>query len=120
MKHRQFIFVIDEDPLFPVWFGSVFGDKTGYSVLGYSRPEEAYEEMKTCNPRFVFLNHNSLKGINVQPAILKIKALFKETRVIVMSDENNAETAVDLMRSGADDFVQKDEATISKMFQLIY
>lgn len=119
MRTANSIYIIENDSLYAFWLTCMLGENTSYHVQDYFNPEAAICDIKKHHPKYILIGDTPQKGIRAQALLLKIKALSSQAMVIVLSAEKNIEQAVDLMRSGAYSFVQKDKLTLQRLLTTI-
>jgi two-component system response regulator AtoC len=78
----------------------------GYVVFSAETGEEGIKLFETNHPDIVFVD-NKLPGIQGLDVILKLKSLDDEVYIVFMTAYGSIETAVNAMKSGATEYVNK-------------
>jgi len=104
-QERRTIFVVDDDAAFRSAMTAIFHSK-GYHVEGFpdceTFLESAREEINTC----LILDSN-LPGINGLEMLQKLSASQSKIPVIMLTGQGDIKVAVQAMKEGAIDFVEK-------------
>jgi DNA-binding NtrC family response regulator len=90
----------------------------------FHEPDKAFmDSMETTSPEFLLLDYHivlangkEVLGINV---LKKMQKEYPATNVIMLTSEDRLETAINLMREGAYDFVLKSESAIVNLVKAI-
>lgn len=120
MKSSPCIYVIQNDGLFSFWLSVVLEGRTRYRIHDYLGLEESLSDITEFKPMYVILKDGPKNKIDAQQAILNIKGLSPATSVIVLSDEKDAEAAIDLIRTGADNYIGLGQNAVEELIQTIH
>jgi two-component system response regulator AtoC len=88
-----------------------------YEVTVFGSGKELLENLHK-NPHIITLDY-SLPDINVDEILKKIHAQNPELPVIVISEQSDVKTAVELIHKGAYDYITKDEDTRDKLLHTL-
>ena len=99
------ILVIDDEQLIRWSLEKHFGNK-GCKVITAETGEDGLELFKSQNPDITFLD-NKLPGIQGLDVISVIKSIDDEAVIVFMTAYGSIETAVNAMKFGASDFINK-------------
>ncbi len=99
------IFVIEDDPVVQRSLKRLF-EKAGFRSLPFLNGSEAIRALHSDSPAAVILDLR-LPGMPGSVACKEIKNLFPQLPVIILSAAAETSTKVDLLESGADDYVTK-------------
>jgi DNA-binding NtrC family response regulator len=99
------IFVVDDDKDLRENIGEILSDY-GFDVTLFVSAELAQEGLKSCKPEIIILD-NMMPGIGGMAFIPYVKATYPSVRVIMITAFATIDNAVDAMKAGADDYIQK-------------
>ncbi len=99
------ILIVDDDSLVVEFLEETLR-RTGYSLTSAHSAESALEKMKTSRFHLV-LSDIKMGGMDGIGLLAKIKELYPETTVIMMTAYGSVDTAVRAMKLGAFDFIIK-------------
>ena len=106
---KRKILIVDDDPeilkLISVAVSLALKEK-GYDVITADNGRKAIEIIKAAPPDIVTLDLN-LPDINGKEILKKIKEIDEDIAVIVITGHGGEKVAIDLMKSGAFDFISK-------------
>lgn len=88
-----------------------------YAVTGYHTAEEFLQHLSE-NPQVVTLDYK-LPGMTGDALLKKIKAYNEDIEVIIISEQENIETAVELLKSGAYDYLVKTKDIRDRLLNTI-
>ena len=108
------LFLIENNPMLLIQLNSEMAANNGYDVYSYFSTEQALKELEAIEPKIVIVSSNPERGLNEQQAVIAIKSILPETYVVILST-NDAEGAIDLLKSGADNFIQKTATSIEEL-----
>ncbi len=98
------ILIIDDEPLIRNLLSEVLCEK--YDCTAVCSAEEALEILRRENFQLVLsdINMSGMSGIQMVP---QVRAAAPQTVVVMLSGENTIDTAIEAMRAGAFDYIQK-------------
>lgn len=99
------ILVIDDEEIIRNLLTDVLSD-AGHEVIALASPEEAMEKVKEM-PFEVVITDLKMPGMDGIEVLRKIKKVDSDISVIVVTGYSTVETAVDAMREGAYDYINK-------------
>lgn len=99
------ILVIDDEKDIRFSLQGIFSDE-GYEVVEAQNGEDGIEVAKKMQPDVVFLDI-WLPGIDGLEVLERLRQIFPDLPIIMISGHGNIETAVQAMRKGAFDFIEK-------------
>jgi DNA-binding NtrC family response regulator len=114
----QFKFFIVDDDVFCANVYEQFLKNLGYyDITYYSNGNDCIDNLDK-RPDIIFLDHNmnGLKGFEV---LKKIKRYNPNIYVVMISGQENIETAVDALKYGAFDYLIKDSTVSTKITNII-
>jgi DNA-binding NtrC family response regulator len=111
LKSSQIIIVDDNEYYAQLIKANIF--RRGYkNVKIFNDGESAIEYINKNKPRCVILDHIlSTKGLNGNDVLKKIKEISDKINVIIISGQDDMIVATDYMKSGAYDYIIKNDRT---------
>jgi two-component system response regulator AtoC len=104
------IFIIEDDP----WYGEVLSyhlsQNPDYDIQRFATGEACLKALQTSLPHLITIDY-ALPDTNGAQLFRRIREQLPDTPVIVISGQQDVETAVDLLQAGVDDYLVKDDRT---------
>jgi two-component system, NtrC family, response regulator AtoC len=107
------IFVVDDNNMFLKVMHKFLSEKENFEVYPISSGRECISRL-TEKPDIISLDY-TLPDSNGREILEKIIAITPETQVIIVSGQNDINTAIDLMKIGAYDYIVKGVDTRDKI-----
>jgi len=101
------IFVIEDDPVYTKFMKYVLGLNPDFEVTCFSTGREFLQQLHR-RPAIVTLDY-SLPDLSGESVLGEIKEFDPDIPVIIISAQEKIRTAVELLKSGAFDYISKDE-----------
>ncbi len=114
------IFVVDDAPAIRESLAGVLGDE-GYEVFSFPDARSFFKELETTEPSLVLLDI-WLPGTDGMAVLGQIRRIHPELPVIMMSGHAGIETAVNAIKLGAADFLEKPlhlDVLVDKIAELL-
>jgi len=111
------IFVVEDDPAYTKFLKYVLGLNPDYEVEYYTTGKEFLANLYK-NPAVVTLDY-SLPDMPGEKVLNQIKSHDPNIPVIIVSAQEKIHTAVELLKSGAFDYISKDHETKERLFNSI-
>jgi two-component system, OmpR family, response regulator len=111
------VFLVDDDPSFRVALTHQLIDnfKSPAAIRAFGSGEECLKHIET-SPNIVildyYLNGNNPNAMNGLEVLKEIKKRNPETKVIMLSSQDKIDIAVDTIRSGAYDYIVKNDKVL--------
>jgi len=112
-NHNLKFFVVDDDRFCTTVYEQHLKNHQYEDVTSFSSGEECLDELYQ-NPDIIFLDHN-MEDLNGFEVLNKIKRYDPNIYVIMVSAQENIDTAVNALRYGAFDYIVKDANVCDKM-----
>ena len=116
-NHAFKVFIVEDD----TWYGSMLQHYLSlnpeYEIKRFESPSDFFAHLHE-NPDVVTLDY-SLPDCDGGEVLKKIKQQNPDTRVIVISGQEDVATAIDLLKNGAFDYIVKDEETKDRLWNSI-
>ena len=111
------IFVVEDDPLYMKLVNYVAELNPDHVVRTFTSGKECLEHLHE-NPTVVTLDY-SLPDMSGEEVLTKIKEYNPDINVIIVSSQENINTAVQLLKVGAYDYITKDDETKERLLNAI-
>ncbi len=121
-KNNFSLLVVDDDPLFQRLLKTVFLENE-YNIHTSDSGEDALDILKKYNINAAIIDLN-LPGMDGMTLLRKIKSIYPEIMTIMLTGQGNVQLAVEAIKNGAGDFLQKPfpqeelRARVGKMYQI--
>ncbi len=102
---KRYVLIVDDEPDIRQTLGGILEDE-GYRVHSVSTGEQALESVRNDRPDLVILDI-WMPGLDGLETLSKLKELFPDLQVIMISGHGSIETAVKATKLGAYDFIEK-------------
>lgn len=104
------IFIVEDDP----WYGEVLSYHLSlnpdYDIQRFATGETCLKALQTSVPHLITIDYN-LPDTNGIQLFRRLREQLPDTPVIVISGQQDVETAVELLQAGVDDYLVKDDRT---------
>jgi DNA-binding NtrC family response regulator len=111
------IFVVEDDPAYTKFLKYVLGLNPDYEVDYYNTGKDCLANLYK-NPTIVTLDY-SLPDMPGEKVLNQIKSQDPNINVIIVSAQEKIHTAVELLKSGAYDYISKDHETKERLLNSI-
>ena len=120
--HSFTLLVVDDDPHFQILLKTVFMEEN-YSLHPADTGEEALKLLGNFRFDAVIIDLG-LPGMDGMTLLKEVKKIYPEIMVIMLTGQGNVQLAVEAIKAGADDFLQKPfpqealRARVDKMYRI--
>ena len=111
------IFVVEDDPAYTKFLKYVLGLNPDYEVEFYTTGKDCVENLYK-NPAIITLDY-SLPDAPGEKVLGQIRSHDPNINVIIVSAQEKIHTAVELLKSGAYDYISKDHETKERLLNSI-
>ncbi|HTF19805.1 MAG TPA: sigma-54 dependent transcriptional regulator [Chryseolinea sp.] len=112
------IFVVEDDPAYTKFLKYVLGLNPDYEVEYYTTGKECLANLYK-NPAIITLDY-SLPDMPGEKVLNQIRSQDPNISVVIVSAQEKIHTAVELLKSGAFDYITKDEETKDRLLNSIH
>lgn len=119
LKFKNSVFIIDDNSIYLLWLNKQLSNHGNYTIHSFSSAEAALTELPKILPQVIVIDYQFIGSMNGQEALTKIKFLSPMSRVIFLSAQKNMLVAIGLIKSGADEYLQKTEDCIPALLKHI-
>jgi DNA-binding NtrC family response regulator len=111
------IFVVEDDPAYLKFLKYVLGLNPDYEVDYFTTGKDCIDNLYK-NPAIITLDY-SLPDMPGEQVLNQIRGQDSNINVIIVSGQDKIHTAVDLLKSGAFDYISKDHETKERLMNSI-
>jgi DNA-binding NtrC family response regulator len=113
---RANITIIEDNEMYTFFLREKLKDKLSLNLIVYRSAEEYLEYIEEGNTSDIVILDYNLPGVNGFDALKRIKKVNPETEIIILSGNNDVQTAVDLLKAGAFDYIIKNKEAGDNVF----
>jgi len=113
------VFIIEDNAVFSFWLNAQLGMNGNYRICSYNKAEDAIRDLLDLSPSFIILDYNLGENMSGHEAILKIKKLLPAAYITILSQQKDPGVTVDLIKSGADNYIIKNKDAMDNIKKLI-
>lgn len=117
MKALYKIFVVEDDIWYSKYLNHQLSLNPEYEVKVFNDAKAFLAAMHEM-PDIITLDYN-LPDMNGSEILKKIKSISPDTNVIIISGQEDIQTAINLLKDGAYDYITKDDNTKNRIFNII-
>ncbi len=117
MKTLYKIFVVEDDVWYSKYLNHQLSLNPEYEVKVFNNAKDFLAAMHEL-PDIITLDYN-LPDMNGSEILKKIKSISPDTNVIIISGQEDIQTAINLLKDGAYDYITKDDNTKNRIFNII-
>jgi two-component system response regulator YesN len=103
-KMSASILLVDDDMIFLEEFSEYFDN---YRIINVSSGEQALELLKKPHDISLVIMDVMMPGLKGTDVLLKIKAMYPELAVIIMTGYSSKDIAIESLKGHADDYIEK-------------
>lgn len=111
------IFVVEDDPAYTKFIKYVLGLNPDYDVEFFTTGKECLNNLHK-NPSVITLDY-SLPDMAGEDVLNQVRAIDPNINIIIVSAQEKIGTAVELLKSGAYDYISKDHETKDRLINSI-
>lgn len=111
------VFVVEDDPAYTKFLKYVLGLNPDYDVEFFTTGKECLNNLHK-NPSVITLDY-SLPDMGGEEVLTQIRTHDSNINVIIVSAQEKINTAVGLLKSGAYDYISKDQETKDRLLNAI-
>ncbi len=117
MESNIKIFAVEDDPTYKKFLAYILGLNPDFEVKLFSSGQECIQNLHL-KPSIIALDY-SLPDMSGEEVLNRIKKFDPSIQVIIVSAQENVGTAVQLLKSGAYDYIIKNEDTKDRLLNAI-
>jgi len=118
MKGKNFlIFVLEDDKLYNTILHHFLSLNPEHEVRSFTTGAELLKNLHQ-KPDFITLDY-SLPDGNAMQLLKQIRDVLPDIKIVIISAQQDVQTAIDLLKKGADDYLVKDSETQDRLWVAI-
>jgi two-component system OmpR family response regulator len=122
MNNRKLLFIVDDDALFLASLRIEFEQRNEFIVETFATGELCVEKLSS-NPNIVILDYHLdgivEKAMNGLDTLDKIRSFNPRIPVIILSEQDKIEVAIECMHHKAYDYIVKSETALVRLHKVI-
>jgi DNA-binding NtrC family response regulator len=113
------VFVVEDNPAFSFMLTYKLEQEYNFNIHNFDSGEDCLMNIDQHHPAIIILDYKlkKMSGVNV---LNYVKLNYPEVYVIVVTEQKNIHTAIDIMRKGAFDYIQKSKTSMDDLRNSIY
>ena len=117
MKKNDLIFIVEDDQFYASALGCFLNSLGFNNIEHYANGEDCINNSFKM-PKLVLLDYNlsDAKGVSI---MLELISFDSNTPIVFISAQSSVQNAVDTLKYGSYDYIQKDEKTYKKLQHVI-
>lgn len=111
------IYIVDDDYIYSTFIWSYFSSRGYKNIVTFQNPQKCIDQLFKM-PDLIILDYQ-MGTINGLQTLKIIKSLALNIPVIFLSGKGNIQVALDSLKFGALDYIEKDDETLDKLDLLL-
>lgn len=108
------VFVVEDNPAYSLMLTYSLKEEFNFDISNFDSGEECLLNIEQEHPFIIILDYK-LKYMDGNSVLHYVKRNFPEIYVIVLTEQKNIHTAIDMMKRGAFDYLQKSKTSLSEL-----
>ena len=117
MKKRDLVFVVEDDLFYANVLKSFLESKGYTNIKLYATAEDCIDYLYKC-PKLILLDYNLGDRLG-QDVLTEVVAFDPNIPVIVISGQESIQSAIDLLKYGAYEYIQKSDEVFTKLESIL-
>src|ERR1035437_6404816 len=108
------VFIVEDNPMYSFMLTYNLEQEFHFNISNFDSGEDCLLNLEHHHPFIIILDYKlkNMDGVNV---LEYVKRNFPEIYVIVVTEQKNIHTAVDIMKRGAFDYIQKSQTSLEEL-----
>ena len=108
------VFIVEDNPMYSFMLTYNLEQEFHFNISNFDSGEDCLLNLEHHHPFIIILDYKlkNMDGVNV---LQYVKRNFPEIYVIVVTEQKNIHTAVDIMKRGAFDYIQKSQTSLEEL-----
>jgi DNA-binding NtrC family response regulator len=116
-NYKLTIFIIEDDPMYSLMLDVTLEQEFNFQTYHFSSAEESLKNLHL-KPDIIILDYY-LKGMNGHEGLIKFKKILPDCFVILLSGQEDVETAVNLVKAGAFHYIKKSTKASKELLHYV-
>ena len=112
MAKKDVIFIVEDNPTWAATLKARLSKR--FNVMTFASGEEALKNLNA-KPKIVILDYHLEGQLTGADVLHEIKKKLPDTYVIVLSAQKDIKTALEILKSGAYDYIIKGETAVNRL-----
>src|ERR1035437_5696830 len=108
------VFIVEDNPMYSFMLTYNLEQEFHFNISNFDSGEDCLLNLEHHHPFIIILDYKlkNMDGVNV---LQYVKRNYPEIYVIVITEQKNIHTAVNIMRKGAFDYIQKSQTSLDEL-----
>ena len=112
MAKKDVVFIVEDNPTWAATLKARLGKR--FNVMTFASGEEALKNLKA-KPKIVILDYHLEGEMTGADVLNEIKKRLPEAYVVILSAQKDIKTALEILKSGAYDYIIKGETAVNRL-----
>ncbi len=113
------VFIVEDNPTYSFMLTYHLREEFNFNISNFDSGEECLLNLEQQRPSIIILDYK-LKNMDGVSVLQYVKRHYPEIYVIVLTEQKNIHTAIDIMKRGAFDYLQKSKTSLEELKCSIY
>ncbi len=113
------VFVVEDNPTYSFMLTYNLEQEFNFNISNFASGEDCLLNLEQLRPAIIILDYK-LKNMDGGTVLQFVKHRYPEIYVIVLTEQKNFQTAIDIMKKGAFDYLQKSKTALDELIGVIY
>jgi len=118
LKHHRVnappVFIVEDNPMYSFMLTYTLEQEFNFNICNFDSGEDCLLNLEQYRPAIIILDYK-LKNMNGVNVLQYVKRNFPEIYVIVITEQKNIHTAVEIMKRGAFDYIPKSQTSLHEL-----
>ena len=113
------VFIVEDNPTYSFMLSYNLEQEFNFNISSFDSGEDCLLNIEQQRPAIIILDYK-LKNMDGVSVLQYVKRNYPEIYVIVLTEQKNISTAVNIMKRGAFDYLQKSKTSLDELRNSIY
>ena len=113
------VFIVEDNPTYSFMLSYNLEQEFNFNISSFDSGEDCLLNIEQQRPTIIILDYK-LKNMDGVSVLQYVKRNYPEIYVIVLTEQKNISTAVNIMKRGAFDYLQKSKTSLDELRNSIY
>jgi len=113
------VFIVEDNPTYSYMLTYSLKEEFNFNISNFDSGEECLLNLEQQHPAIIILDYK-LKNMDGVSVLQYVKRSYPEIYVIVLTEQKNIHTAIEMMKRGAFDYLEKSKTSLDELKSSIY